>query len=404
VDGNGTATCAPVSGATFALGTHAVDCNAQDAHGNHAITTHFNVQVIDSTPPTIDAHADVGPIEATGPSGAAVTYTRPATHDIVDGNGLATCTPASGATFGLGNTTVNCSATDNAGNPAVGTQFNASVVDTTAPLIAAHADLVIEATSAAGATVNYTAPATSDAVDGNGVATCLQAAGTTFPLGNTTVTCNAQDAHGNHAIATTFKITVRDTTPPVLQAHADVDANAPANSSAVVTYTLPIATDLVDANVSVACLPVSGSTFPVGSNTVNCTATDDYGNASTSSFHVNVNYAFSGFFKPIDNLPIVNVVKAGQAIPVKFSLGGNQGLQIFAAGYPKSMVMTCNGSVQDLVEETVTAGNSSLSYDAGNGQYIYVWKTEKTWGGTCRQLQVKFADGSIKVANFNFTR
>ncbi|BCT91812.1 hypothetical protein LYSHEL_08360 [Lysobacter helvus] len=404
VDGNGTATCTPVSGATFALGTHAVDCNAIDAHGNHATTTHFDVQVIDSTPPTIDGHGDIGPFEATGPSGATVTYTHPATHDLVDGNGLATCTPASGATFALGDTTVHCAATDHAGNAATGTHFNASVVDTTAPVIAAHSDLVIEATSAAGATVNYTAPATSDAVDGNGVATCLQAAGTTFPLGVTTVACNATDAHGNHATGTSFKVTVRDTTAPVLQPHADVDAIAPANSSAVVTYTLPVATDLVDASVTVVCVQASGSTFAAGSTTINCTATDDYGNASTSSFHVNVNFAFTGFFKPIDNLPVVNVVKAGQAIPVKFALGGNQGLAIFAAGFPKSIVMTCNGAVQDAVEETVTAGGSSLSYDAGAGQYIYVWKTDKTWAGTCRQLQVKFTDGSTKVANFNFTR
>jgi hypothetical protein len=58
----------------------------------------------------------------------------------------------------------------------------------------------------------------------------------------------------------------------------------------------------------------------------------------------------------------------------------------------------------DAIEETVTAGNSSLQYDAGAGQYIYVWKTDKAWAATCRQLVVKFVDGSTQVANFNFTR
>src|SRR5262249_16492205 len=43
---------------------------------------------------------------------------------------------------------------------------------------------------------------------------------------------------------------------------------------------------------------------------------------------------FTGFFPPISNVPVVNVVQAGQAIPVTFSLGGNQGLTIFAPGYP----------------------------------------------------------------------
>ena len=56
------------------------------------------------------------------------------------------------------------------------------------------------------------------------------------------------------------------------------------------------------------------------------------------------------------------------------------------------------------VEETVTAGGSSLSYDPTTGQYIYVWKTEKSWAGTCRQLRVKLMDGTSHIANFNFTR
>ena len=125
----------------------------------------------------------------------------------------------------------------------------------------------------------------------------------------------------------------------------------------------------------------------------------------TSPFKVVVSFNFTGFFKPVDNLPTVNVVKAGQAIPVKFSLGGNMGLAIFAAGYPASGSIACTTGPVDAVEETVTAGGSTLSYDASSGQYIYVWKTDKSWAASCRQLVVKFSDGtSAKIANFNFTR
>ena len=98
------------------------------------------------------------------------------------------------------------------------------------------------------------------------------------------------------------------------------------------TYGNPTATDLVDGNVATTCVLPSGSTFAAGATTVTCTATDAAGNSRTSTFKVNVRYAFNGFFRPIDNLPIVNAVKAGQAIPVKFCLGGNKGLSIFAAG------------------------------------------------------------------------
>lgn len=114
-------------------------------------------------------------------------------------------------------------------------------------------------------------------------------------------------------------------------------------------------------------------------------------------------YAFTGFFQPVDNLPFVNSVKAGQAIPVKFSLGGNQGLNIFEPGYPKSQQIACDSTAPvDGIEETVTAGSSSLSYDASTDTYTYVWKTEKPWANTCRQLVVKLNDGTFHRANFKF--
>ena len=133
------------------------------------------------------------------------------------------------------------------------------------------------------------------------------------------------------------KITVDDTTAPVLAFHADVTATATGNSSANVSYTLPTATDIVDGSDSVTCVPASGSSFAVGSTTVNCSATDHAGNTGHGSFKVTVSYPFTGFFRPVDNLPTVNVVKAGSAIPVKFSLGGDQGLNIFAANSPASI-------------------------------------------------------------------
>jgi len=120
-------------------------------------------------------------------------------------------------------------------------------------------------------------------------------------------------------------------------------------------------------------------------------------------------YSWSGFFRPIDNKDangnyILNRVKAGSAVPVKFSLGGNRGLDIFQAGYPASAVIQCNSQADsDSVEETVNAGGSSLSYDALTDTYTYVWKTVKTWSG-CRQLVVKTADGGQHRANFQLTK
>ena len=116
-------------------------------------------------------------------------------------------------------------------------------------------------------------------------------------------------------------------------------------------------------------------------------------------------YNFSGFFSPVSNPPVLNSVNAGRAIPVKFSLGGNRGLNIFAAvpNNPGSGAITCDATAQLVnVEQTVAAGNSSLSYDAVADQYTYVWKTDSSWAGTCRQLVLQLNDGSIHRANFKF--
>lgn len=113
-------------------------------------------------------------------------------------------------------------------------------------------------------------------------------------------------------------------------------------------------------------------------------------------------YNFTGFFQPVDNLPILNVVKAGSAIPVKFNLGGDYGLNIFVTGYPSSVLVTCGTTAEDAIESTVSASSSSISFDLLTNIYSYIWKTDKSWAGTCRTLVLKFADGSYHRANFRF--
>ena len=116
-------------------------------------------------------------------------------------------------------------------------------------------------------------------------------------------------------------------------------------------------------------------------------------------------FTFSGFRQPVDNPPVVNVVKAGSAVPVKFSLAGDQGLNIFAQGYPGSQPVVCSTTAPtDAITETVSAGGSDLTYDALADQYIYVWKTDKAWADTCRQLTVRLTDGSDHKAVFQFKK
>jgi Glycine rich protein len=116
-----------------------------------------------------------------------------------------------------------------------------------------------------------------------------------------------------------------------------------------------------------------------------------------------VAYSFTGFFSPVDSPPMFNTVKAGASVPVKFSLAGDQGLGILAAGSPASQRIACESSAPlDPIEETATPGGSGLQYNALTDQYTYVWKTEKGWANSCRQLNVKLDDGSDQRASFQF--
>jgi hypothetical protein len=135
--------------------------------------------------------------------------------------------------------------------------------------------------------VSYPAPTWTDAVSGSGAAVCAPASGSTFPLGSTTVTCDATDGAGNAATAVAFTVTVVDTTPPNLTVPADL-TNVPATSAAgaPVSYSAT-ATDLVS-TPTVSCAPASGSTFAIGTTAVLCTATDAAGNGTQKSFTVTV--------------------------------------------------------------------------------------------------------------------
>ncbi len=309
----------------------------------------------------------------------------------------------------MGSTTVTYTATDRSGNTATDTQV-VTVVDNTPPTITAPAnvtaytgpgatscDTVVSDATIGTATANDNCPGVT--VGRSGVP-----AGNTFPVGTTTITWTATDGAGSTATATQT-VTVIDNTPPVVTPPANIVVYLPMNSTATsmaVTYPNPAtATDNCAGTITFNYSPASGSTFTVGTTTVTVTATDANGNNGQATFTVTVLYNFTGFFSPVNNPPTFNNVNAGRSIPLKFSLSGNKGLGIFAAGYPASQQIACDSSapLSDL-EGTETPGGSTLTYSPD--QYHYNWKTESSWAGTCRVLVVKLNDGSEHTALFKF--
>jgi WD40-like Beta Propeller Repeat len=107
-------------------------------------------------------------------------------------------------------------------------------------------------------------------------------------------------------------------------------------------------------------------------------------------------YAFDGFYG-IANAPALNQARAGQAIVLSFGLGGNRGLDVFAAGYPRSQAISCDSKT---VIGSDGAESAALYY--ANGRYRYQWRTQRAWTRTCRQLVLRFRDGTERRAYFRF--
>jgi HYR domain-containing protein/FIMAH domain-containing protein len=138
--------------------------------------------------------------DATSPQGVMVTYTVTATDPDNPASQLTiSCSPVSGSTFPIGTTTVNCTASDPAGNTASGSfQVVVVALDTTAPTLNLPSTITVSATSPAGAIVIYTVTASDpDNTSAQLMITCLPASGRTFAIGTTIVQCSASDPANN---------------------------------------------------------------------------------------------------------------------------------------------------------------------------------------------------------------
>src|SRR5574337_1291662 len=269
--------CSPSSGSQFPIGLTTVICSAHDAAGNIG-TASFTVTVQDTTPPTVTVPSSITK-EATGASGATVTYTATAT-DNVGVVGQVLCNPSSGSQFALGTINVSCSAHDAAGN--IGTaSFTVTVKDTTPPTVTVPSSITTPALGPLTVLLNgLGTPTVSDAVDPHPTVTNNAPSGG-FPPGSTTVTWTAVDSSGNVATATQLvTITVLGDIPTITAPPAViVEATCPLTTVSLGT---PTVSDAVDPHPTVTNNAPSGG-FPIGNSTVIWTATNLAHNSQSAS-------------------------------------------------------------------------------------------------------------------------
>lgn len=266
---------------------------ATDAAGNAAQTTQ-TITVVDNTPPTVAAPADM-----TLPASAGVC-TRPAASVTLgvatgtDNCSSATFTNDAPGNYSLGTTTVTWTATDAAGNTAQATQ-DVTVVDLEPPTLAAPpavtvttgpdattcSALVVEALLGVATATDNCPPAT---VTRSGVP-----AGNDFPVGQTTLGYEARDASGNTTTASQV-VTVLDGTQPSILAPPDVTIVAAAIPLPAVDVNLgtPVTSD----NCAVVTVTNDAPTsYPLGTTLVTWTARDAAGNEGTATQSVAVTTA-----------------------------------------------------------------------------------------------------------------
>jgi len=364
----------------------------------------------DTTPPVVVLTCPSEPVSRGDVASASWTAS-----DEVGGSGLATA--ASGSlpldTSTLGAYTAVApigTAVDNAGNESAVATCSYEVVDRTPPVVT----LLCPTDPVARGSVAYAHWTAMDEEGGSGIAD--PASGSilldTSTLGDFAATAEAGTAHdnaGNASLEVTCGYTVVDRTPPVVTLSCPVD---PVLLGTVAEATWTAADEDGGSGLATAASgSIALNTSSVGTKKAVApagTAVDNAGNESEAKeCAYSVVFDFAGFFRPVDMGNVVNSVKAGSAVPMKFSLGGDQGLGIIEAGYPKFTPTNCKtGLPVDEIESgaTVTAGGSTLTYDAEAGQYVYVWKTEKSWANTCGTFAMKLVDGTTKTALFKFPK
>jgi hypothetical protein len=214
----------------------------------------------------------------------------------------------------------------------------------------------------------------------------------------------AVDAAGNTASASISGINI-DLTPPVVVITGVV--NGGIYNFGSVPQAGCSTSDARSGVATPATVAISGGTSNgVGTYSVTCSgALDAAGNPGSAVATYAVHYLFDGFKSPIDNLPVINAIKAGQTVPVKFGLGGDHGLDVLQGGAATSAVITCSAGIVDTVEvPVVNPGSSEFTFDPLTGLYQFNWKTDKAWAGSCRRLFVRLDDGTVHTADFQLRK
>ncbi|HVF73999.1 MAG TPA: PxKF domain-containing protein [Acidimicrobiales bacterium] len=138
-------------------------------------------------------------------------------------------------------------------------------------------------------------------------------------------------------------------------------------------------------------------------------AVDRVGNETTVTVTYAGGYDFEGYFAPVENPGVWNVVQAGSSVPMKFRVEEPDGTVVTRTGVVTSSVserIACAAGASSTIAPDLldTTSPSGLRYSELDQQFVYTWKTAKAWADTCRRFVITLDDGSTHPALFHFKR
>jgi hypothetical protein len=239
-----------------------------------------------------------------------------------------------------------------------------------APVLSLPGTIMVDATSSLGAAVTYFVSATDpDNPASLPTITCTPSSGSTFPIGTTAVLCTASDAFGT--TSGSFLVIVVDRTPPVLSLPGTIMANATGPQGAVVTYIVNASDPVTPAyQLTITCIPPSGSTFPIGTTTVLCTASDPAGNSTSGSFQVTVLNRTA----PVLSLPGTIMVDATSSLGATVTYTVSATNPNDPANLPIITCVSPSGSIFPIGTTTVLCTARDLAGNTTNGNFIVIVK------------------------------
>lgn len=217
-------------------------------------------------------------------------------------------------------------------------------------------------------------------------------------------TGHCADRAGHTASDTQSGINIDKTSPASQITTPANGASYLLNAIVNATYGCADALSGVSACVGAVASGAALDTATVGDKTFTVSAADAAGNQAAASHSYSVQYAFSGFSNPLAALPAVNTANAGRTVPVKYSLRDVNGAAISDLTSFVSLIsapVACDSNVPTAAaEETDAAGSTTIHFESG--LFVYNWKTQSAWQGTCRVLQLTLNDNTRHMVTFQF--